>query len=82
MKQSKTSSSKGNSMLPEDLSKSYMVATSMIHEEATQLYESLHISDGTPISERDIVYALVKNTRKKILMEIDMVIEAVKQYND
>lgn len=69
-------------MLPEDLSRSYMVATSRIHEEATNLYENLHASDGEPVQERDVVYALVKNTRKNILMEIDMVIEAVKQYND
>lgn len=82
MKRSRIYSTLERKMQLEELSKAYMVATERIHDEATALYESLHTTDGNVLTTVEDVYALLRSSRKQFLLELEMIIEAAKQFND
>jgi len=64
------------------LSKTYYAACGRMHEACTELYESLHTSDGVVSTDLEHVYDKVSEYRKWFLMEADLIREAVRQYNE
>lgn len=65
-----------------DLSRSYSVATSRIHEVITELYEGLHDDEGTPMSDVQDVYEMIRSVRQLINIEFDLAVSAAKEYNE
>jgi hypothetical protein len=53
-----------------------------MHEACTQLYESLHSSDGEVKTNTEYVYDKVSEYRKWLLIEADLIREAVRQYHE
>ena len=43
-----------------ELSRSYSVATSRVHDVITDLYDGLHDSDGLPIHDVEDVYEMIR----------------------
>ena len=64
------------------LSQTYYSACGRMHEACTQLYESLHSSDGSVNADLEHVYDKVSEYRKGLLIEADLIREAVRQYHE
>lgn len=64
------------------LSQVYQGACNRMHEACTSLYESLHDLDGEPVTDVAAVYDAVSVYRKWLLVEADLVREAVKQHTE
>lgn len=65
-----------------ELSRSYSVATSRVHDAITDLYDGLHDSDGVPIHDAEEVYEMIRSVRQLINIEFDMIVSAAKEFNE
>lgn len=65
-----------------ELSRSYSVATSRIHDVITDLYDGLHDQEGSPVHGVEDVYEMIRSVRKLINIEFDMIVSAVKEYSE
>lgn len=65
-----------------ELSRSYSVATSRVHDAITDLYDGLHDSDGVPIHDVEEVYEMIRSVRQLINIEFDMIVSAAKEFNE
>lgn len=63
-----------------DLSTTYCGACSRMQEACTVLYEELHTSSGEPHTSIEYVYEKLGEHRKWLLLEADLIREAVRQY--
>jgi len=65
------------------VSKSYFQACERIHSAADMLYESLHDDEeGEPITDLSEVLIKIKNFRDWVNIEIDLVREVCKEYEN
>ena len=69
-------------MTTEELSKSYFVATDIIHKETTALYEDLHTIGGQPIADEERIRNLCSQYLLKVRAELDMIKSARKEYEE
>lgn len=69
-------------MKSETLSEIYFTSTSNIHREATELYEALHLDNGTPNNNWEVVVELVRKFKQVITVELDTITTAVEEYNE
>jgi len=69
-------------MTTEELSKSYFIATDIIHRETTALYEELHTIGGNPIADEELIRNLCSQYLLKVRAELDMVKSARKEYGE
>ena len=65
-----------------DLSQTYYGACSRMQEACRELYEALHTSSGEVATSTDKVYDTISEYRRWMLIEADLIREAVKQYNE
>jgi len=65
-----------------DLSRSYSIATTRIHDVITDLYDGLHDDEGVPHSSVEDVYEMIRSVRQLINIEFDMVVSAAKEFNE
>ena len=66
----------------QELSKTYFGACSRMQEACDALYEALHTSSGQPDTCVESVYDSISEYRRWLLIEADLIREAVKQYNE
>jgi len=64
------------------VSETYFIACERIHEAADMLYESLHNDDGNAVTEFNEVLNKIKDFRDWVNIEIDLVREACKEYEN
>jgi len=64
------------------LSSTYCGACSRMQEACTVLYEDLHTSSGEVHTDVEYVYEKISEHRKWMLIEADLIREAVRQYNE
>lgn len=64
------------------LSQTYWGACDRMQIACTQLYELLHTKEGEPRTDIEQVYDKVSEARKWILIEADLIREAVRQHNE
>ena len=64
------------------LSQTYFLATSRMHNAATNLYESLHDEAGNPRTDAERLHNTIRKFKKDIDMEFDMVRSALLEYYD
>jgi hypothetical protein len=65
-----------------ELSKIYGGACNRMHEAVTVLYEALHNYEGDAHIDVEYVVDRVAEYRKWLLIEADMIREAVREYNE
>lgn len=65
-----------------ELSKIYGGACNRMHEAITILYEALHDHNGDPHTNTEYVIDRVSEYRRWLLVESDLLREAVREYND
>lgn len=65
-----------------DLSRSYSVATTRIHDVITDLYDGLHDDEGQPRTDVEELYEMVRSVRQLINIEFDMITSAAKEWNE
>ena len=64
------------------VSETYFIACKRIHDAADMLYESLHNNDGNAVTEFNEVLNKIKDFRDWVNIEIDLVREACKEYEN
>lgn len=64
------------------LSEYYGVAAERCHKAITEFYEACHEENGDPITESEKLKTVVEVTTVILLNEIDLCVEAVKEYNN
>ena len=64
------------------VSETYFIACERIHDAADMLYESLHNDDGNAVTEFNEVLNKIKDFRDWVNIEIDLVREACKEYEN
>ena len=64
------------------VSETYFTACERIHDAADMLYESLHNDDGNAVTEFNEVLNKIKDFRDWVNIEIDLVREACKEYEN
>ncbi len=64
------------------VSETYLIACERIHDAADMLYESLHNDDGNAVTEFNEVLNKIKDFRDWVNIEIDLVREACKEYEN
>lgn len=64
----------------EDLSRTYSIATSRIHQLITEFYEELHDSHGNPRVNPGMVANMISGMRVMLNHEFDLVKEASYEY--
>ena len=64
------------------VSETYFHACERIHDAADMLYESLHNDDGNAVTEFNEVLNKIKDFRDWVNIEIDLVREACKEYEN
>ena len=64
------------------VSETYFIACERIHDAADMLYESLHNNDGNAVTEFNEVLNKIKDFRDWVNIEIDLVREACKEYEN
>ena len=64
------------------LSTTYYGACSRMQEACTVLYEDLHTTSGQAHTSVEYVYEKISEHRKWMLIEADLIREAVRQYNE
>ena len=69
-------------MKAEKLSKYYSIATERVHDTLVDFYESCHDDRGNPITEKEKIKDLIEVTMKSMSHELDLCLEAVKEYNN
>jgi len=65
-----------------ELSRSYSIATSRVHDVITDLYDGLHDAEGVPLNDPEEIYEMIRSVRQLINMEFDMVVSAAKEWNE
>lgn len=68
-------------MTPSKLSEAYSMATTMIHDLTTYLYEDLHDHMGDVRHDPDQVKSICKEAREKIIEEISVIAELSLEYH-
>ena len=68
--------------LEQELSRTYFGACSRMQQASDALYESLHTATGEPDTCIERVYDSISEYRRWLLIEADLIREAVKQYNE
>lgn len=69
-------------MNPEDISSLYSIACLRIHEAVSNLYESLHDSEGYPIAEIEEANDHIKKLQKQVSLEADLIRQSIREYNE
>jgi hypothetical protein len=64
------------------LSQTYFLATSRMHNAATNLYESLHDEAGNPRTDAERLHNTIRKFKRDIDMEFDLVRSALLEYYD
>ena len=64
------------------VSETYFTACERIHDAADMLYESLHDEDGNAVKEFNEVLKKIKDFRDWVNIEIDLVREVCKEYEN
>ena len=64
------------------VSETYFIACERIHDAADMLYESLHNDDGNAVTEFNEILNKIKDFRDWVNIEIDLVREACKEYEN
>ena len=64
------------------VSETYFTACERIHDAADMLYESLHNGEGNAVTEFNEVLNKIKDFRDWVNIEIDLVREACKEYEN
>lgn len=64
------------------VSETYFTACERIHDAADMLYESLHNDEGNAVTEFNEVLNKIKDFRDWVNIEIDLVREACKEYEN
>lgn len=64
------------------LSKTYGGACNRLHDAITLLYEAIHDSKGNPHTDVGYVVDRVSEYRRWMLMEADLIREAVREYDE
>ena len=64
------------------VSETYFTACERIHDAADMLYESLHNDEGNAVTEFNEVFKIIKDIRDCVNIEIDLVREACKEYEN
>ena len=64
------------------VSETYFIACERIHDAADMLYESLHNDDGNAVTEFNEILNKIKDFRDWVIIEIDLVREACKEYEN
>ena len=64
------------------VSETYFIACERIHDAADMLYESLHNDDGNAVTDFNEVLNKIKDFRDWVNIEIDLVREACKEYEN
>jgi len=65
-----------------ELSATFFGATDRMHQASTDLYESLHTSDGSVNTSTEHVLDKLGEYKRWMLIEADLIREAVRQYNE
>lgn len=60
----------------------YAIATIRLHDIATELYEALFLNDGNPRVDAGNVSNLMLGVRMEVNQELDLINEALNQYNE
>jgi len=66
----------------EQLGEIYAIATIRLHDVVTELYESLFLNDGDPRVDGGNVANLMLSVRMEVNQELDLINEALHQYNE
>ncbi len=64
-----------------ELSRLYHLACTRVHNEMDSLYEKLHDKDGEPVTSIEVVGQVMYGLITRIGVELDLIKEAVKEYN-
>ena len=64
------------------VSETYFTACERIHDAADMLYESLHNDEGNAVTEFNEVLKKIKDFRDWVNIEIDLVREVCKEYEN
>lgn len=64
------------------LSEYYGVAAERCHKTIAELYEACHEENGDPITDSERLKKVVEVTTVILLHELDLCVEAVKEYNN
>jgi hypothetical protein len=64
------------------LSEVYFLATSRMHEAATELYESLHTNAGSPRTDAERLHNTIRKYKRNIDSEFDLIRSALLEYYD
>lgn len=65
-----------------ELSQTYHGACCRMHDAVNELYEALHTSEGEAQVNIEYVYDRISDYRKWLLIEADLIREAVRQYDE
>lgn len=69
-------------MTPEELGDCYSTATLRGHNLINNFYESLFDDEGQPIENPEVILETIAQFRYKFNLELDLIKEAVHQYNE
>lgn len=69
-------------MNPEEISSLYSIACIRIHEEVSNLYESMHDSEGSPITDLEVANENIKKLQKQVSYEADLIRQTIKEQNE
>jgi hypothetical protein len=64
-----------------ELSRMYFVACNRISQASTELYERIHTNGGKALDEVESVLSEVKKFQRQVIEEVDLIRQAVKEYN-
>jgi len=68
-------------MEKKELSRMYHVACTRVHAEMDSLYDKLHTDEGDPVESIEQVGQVMYGLITRIGIELDLIKEAVKEYN-
>jgi len=68
-------------MSKQELSRMYHIACTRVHAEMDSLYEKLHDRNGEPVESIEQVGQVMYGLLTRINVELDLIKEAVKEYN-
>ena len=63
------------------LSQYYSIASERCHKTLTEFYEACHDNSGNPVTDTEKVGGIVGVTLTRLHHELDLCVEAVKEYN-
>jgi hypothetical protein len=68
-------------MTEQRLSQQFFLATEMIHQSTTNLFEQLHDGQGRPLHDREQVEKILQKYQTALREELSGVREAIKEYH-